>query len=632
MNERTRRAHVFAFAALCLAILPVVQTVTIAPGAVKFSCSDYELETPTLLNSTTDGGGDAVSFIVPPSDSSGTLCTLTRVDNKITSTHIPIARSYDTKDWQRNPGKYVSYTTIECGVVSSGDGDDEYLCQLSLPALTENNDGYYITRYYSEPLPSRTLAARFLDRTTWGPTYGEIVDFESQIEANGTRAYAEWVKAQVEMEATSHRAYFRKRLNARTAVSYQYGVPGPRACEKNAKFRRFAFTYKDVELSRGWYNDAGTNGAPFTTMGQNQISLNGDTVYVITFGGETRTVLDSPLQFRNAQGTYQPLLDGEYTICSAEETVGVRIGEYEYPEYSLQLLVDSSPCTSSYTNRGGVDDGKDDGSIDEEQIKVNGKLVSVFDSDICTQKCAGSRPIQDGNPEVKLPSDWDLASINWVDLSDLDSSEIVNLNQERTHDASYMITVPLDPSCVDMNGNLLPDPARLAYTDYMSTGKGRFNLDRPVFARLPSTTPGEVKWALHDVRTQLRANTLESPAMDGGGKAMRRASRSGDNVDGQAIDLVVTRCINVQRNVFNDDFCKISYEEDACESVPKPEMNKAGLMISFQMDPGGLEPVSRAGVLLSSASRIYSFAFRIRSPWTSTCHHTLAQTAAVSVG
>lgn len=588
MNERTRRTQ-SAFAALiCLAILPVVKTITIAPGAVRFSCAEYALESPTLLNST--NGGDAVSFVVPPSDSSGTLCTLTRVDNPITNTHIPIARSYDVKDWQRNPGKYVSYTTIECGAVSSGDGDDEYLCQLSLPALTGENAGYYITRYYSEPLPSRTLAARFLDRTTWGPTYEEIIDFESRIETNGTRAYAEWVKAQVEMEATSHRAYFRTRLNARTVVSYQYGIPGPRACDVNAKYRRFAFTYNDVELSRGWYNDAGTNGAPFTTMGQNQISLNGDTVvYEITFGGETRTVLDSPLQFLNAQGSWQPLLDGEYTICSAEETVGVRIGDHDYPEYSLQLLVDS-PCTSSYRDRGGVDDGKGDGSIDEEQIKVNGKLVSVFDSDICTQKCAGSRPIQNGNPEVKLPSDWDLASINWVDLSDLNSSEVVNLNQLRTHDASYMITVSLDPNCVDMNGNLLPDPARLAYTDYMSTGKGRYNLDMPVFARLPSTTPGEAKWALHDVRTQLRTNTLESPAMDGGGKAMRRASRSVENADGQIKDLVVTRCINVQRNVFNEDYCKISYEEDACESVPKPEINEAGLMISFQKDPGGLEP------------------------------------------
>ena len=82
---------------------------------------------------------------------------------------------------------------------------------------------------------------------------------------------------------------------------------------------------------------------------------------------------------------------------------------------------------------------------------------------------------------------------------------------------------------------------------------------------------------------------------------MRRASRSREIADGQIIDLVVTRCINVQRNVFNEDYCKISYEEDACESVPKPEINDAGSMTSFQKDPGGLEPVSHAQVFCCQA-------------------------------
>jgi hypothetical protein len=136
----------------------------------------------------------------------------------------------------------------------------------------------------------------------------------------------------------------------------------------------------------------------------------------------------------------------------------------------------------------------------------------------------------------------------------------------RTHDSSWLLQKDLS-TCTDQNGNGFPDPARLAYTDYFSFGHGKYNLDKPIFAKLP----GDNKWALHDFRTQFKGNTQENPLEDGGGAAMKAAARSGDNEDGNPNTDLVVRCSNAQRNVFNEGRCRISYHPVACQSVPLPD-------------------------------------------------------------
>lgn len=51
---------------------------------------------------------------------------------------------------------------------------------------------------------------------------------------------------------------------------------------------------------------------------------------------------------------------------------------------------------------------------------------------------------------------------------------------------------------------------------------------------------------------------------------MMTAARSRDSANiNPDIDLVV-RCSNVQRNIFNEQYCRISYHHNACVSVPLP--------------------------------------------------------------
>ena len=58
-------------------------------------------------------------------------------------------------------------------------------------------------------------------------------------------------------------------------------------------------------------------------------------------------------------------------------------------------------CTSSFTDRGGIDDGKGDGSPSSEVRKVNGSLVRSYDSSQCNAKCGDESKVKriiTGNP------------------------------------------------------------------------------------------------------------------------------------------------------------------------------------------------------------------------------------------
>jgi hypothetical protein len=181
--------------------------------------------------------------------------------------------------------------------------------------------------------------------------WNDIIDLEKEVASQGNKALAQWVKQQQSLPPSSHRVFFRQRLSPRTVESYQYGIPGPKACEKNARFRRFSFTLKDLELSRGnsgyW---AGNTGLPFTPVKIETIAVGGVDHYVIKFGEQVRTILKNPLSYTE-NGATVTLPDGQYTICHVEEFVGNMIGNITYNNnMQFQLLV-GDLCTSSYTNR-----------------------------------------------------------------------------------------------------------------------------------------------------------------------------------------------------------------------------------------------------------------------------------------
>jgi hypothetical protein len=118
----------------------------------------------------------------------------------------------------------------------------------------------------------------------------------------------------------------------------------------NARFRRFAFTYKDLEMSRSSSTHvAGSTGQPMTPVEIKTVQVSGVNHYALKFGGQIRTVLPKPLVYKE-NGVNVTLADGMYTICHLDEVVGYNGGNVIDKDVQFQLLV-GDLCTSSYTNR-----------------------------------------------------------------------------------------------------------------------------------------------------------------------------------------------------------------------------------------------------------------------------------------
>jgi hypothetical protein len=361
----------FVLAILLLVILPTdAAPVTFHPEAKKFNCPPVTTDpTPTRLDSLSlDKGEGIVKYILlEPQTTSRTLCTLTRVQDafKEQIVYIPVARAYDRNPlWGKSAGRYVSTTEVICGEADADGPSNEYvagetLCQVRVDPLDLSSDAYYLTTFYvpDHINDERAIVASFLEKVTFGPTMAEINQLHTSYSQQGPYALASWLHSNLARPIESHRAKFRKHLTPRAVESYIYGIPGPRPCEKDARFRRFAFTYMDVEISRGSSSPADNTGAPYTKMKIETVQIDGVPHYVVKFGDHIRTILNSPLQYYSEadrsgpSGDLVTLPDGQYTLCNAEEVVGNQIGGTTFEEignYAFQILVDAT-CDSSYT-------------------------------------------------------------------------------------------------------------------------------------------------------------------------------------------------------------------------------------------------------------------------------------------
>jgi hypothetical protein len=164
----------------------------------------------------------------------GTLCTLfttqTSLDGGKTF-YIPVGRSYDGNDWERVAGKY---SALEYTCDGSGS------CVVTLPDIVTQS--YYLTSYVYT-LTSKQTSARFFERASFGATPDMLTM------ATTTVDMANWIKDQFDESVTpisSHREYFRKRLNPRMVEMGKFGKAGPRVCDVNSRWRNFAFTRNDV--------------------------------------------------------------------------------------------------------------------------------------------------------------------------------------------------------------------------------------------------------------------------------------------------------------------------------------------------------------------------------------------------
>lgn len=232
--------------------------------ACSCSVQTYTCPEQELISENLDGGG-LVQFLV-----SDRLCTLVQLapDGK---SFKPVARSYEVNDWEASAGDF-SHISFDCS--SAG------VCSVALPPASDGAV-YQLTSFdmpsqYS--LDDRTERARFLEQATFGPTRAAIASLSGN--------FAEWIKTQQDVvPLTSHRAMYRRYLNARQGVATPQGaVVNP--CHTGARYRRYAFSYSDrngymtIETVPGFNNKR-----------------------MLKVNGFVRTVVDGPVHFRQNANT-----------------------------------------------------------------------------------------------------------------------------------------------------------------------------------------------------------------------------------------------------------------------------------------------------------------------------------------
>jgi hypothetical protein len=138
----------------------------------------------------------------------------------------PVGRSYDGNPWDRYGGDYSSIPW-DCGDNS---------CRVRLPNPPQGRAFVLVSYGYTHNLTPDDLVARFLEKTTFGPTRREINVFTSP---------GDWINTQFSIQASSHRQVFRERVGQWHAETSEFGLIHTSPCEKGARYRMYSILMVD---------------------------------------------------------------------------------------------------------------------------------------------------------------------------------------------------------------------------------------------------------------------------------------------------------------------------------------------------------------------------------------------------
>ena len=239
--------------------------------------------------------------------SSNTVCTLTKiteVNGEIIRT-IPIARSYDGYPWERSGSneaqKYFS-KEIECY--------DSNYCQINLPAISVGESYRLSTYQYS--VSADVELARFLETATYGVTRQDLSSLTDAVSNNGGNrfdAIVNWFKDQINENvtpATSHRKYWRERVNERIPTSQRAGIPD-HPCDQYSRWRSFTFVNND----RMWF------------LPRKDIKIQGTGPYDIYYNDQFRTRVND-ITWSNKPDGFEFDPNYAYEVC--DQGIGETVG------------------------------------------------------------------------------------------------------------------------------------------------------------------------------------------------------------------------------------------------------------------------------------------------------------------
>ena len=382
----------------------------------------------------------------------------------------PVARSYDGKDWELSPGKFIKIS-ISC---------DDQNCILELPALVGNDEYQVFTSNHT--LEPKDEAARFLEQVTFGTTLQEVNSFDttSPLQAQ----FATYINHQMNEPMSLHRSYFRER------AVYHFNHPHPIAiphhpCEKGTRYRHYAFTGRDKNLKL-------------------RVRAIADGKYFLSVQGEPRTVVSSidwaSSSYISSKGS-MPTVDDSYVFCREPEDE--LYGDVIVKDYR------TNRCQKIKVNNNGgnpIVDFTNSTDIIAAILEAGGNKYSQTMSNYLTLSSADAEPIND--------------------IFFITKPQHLILKQDLT-------------------------------ADICSTVNQEWNLIHYVAFYEPNNI-----WVLHMPPPKLLENTVDNPAIDGGGSNVNWSK-------GQ------TWCSNVPRTFLNEEKCILSNNDNICSNtVPSVTLNK----------------------------------------------------------
>ena len=205
-------------------------------------CGIIDPDTPTDVNLAQGG---TLEVTLSATDS---LCTLTEVqtdsssgeDNQI----IPVARSYNGREWESAAGEKASSIFASPGSLVCSDVTSK--CTISLPAPGAN--ARFVLTSYGRSVSQRNEVARFLDQNTFGVTTDDLDVLDvADWTSNPALRRANYVKDQMDTTKTamtSHREYWRARANPKVTHSSQVGRTD-HPCDPDSRWRKYSFNRHD---------------------------------------------------------------------------------------------------------------------------------------------------------------------------------------------------------------------------------------------------------------------------------------------------------------------------------------------------------------------------------------------------
>ena len=142
---------------------------------------------------------------------------------------IPLARSYNGQGWESAPGPFACPP------------QDVNVSSVLLPEHDDPTNEYVIISK-SDTMSHNASIARFLEMTTFGTKKSEIVALSSGNWDDASRA--SYIRSQMDIDATSHREYWRRRTNSIWDATSNV-ARSDHPCSPKSKWRRYAFLRED---------------------------------------------------------------------------------------------------------------------------------------------------------------------------------------------------------------------------------------------------------------------------------------------------------------------------------------------------------------------------------------------------